>query len=404
MVPRCDPHRGHVCSCSSGRCLASSRIRGRRTRTGPNAQRDKMKRGAKSTRNSLGAHAQRALAQFRAPPRIARFTVSLFRSAVDMATDSFYGEKESVARALGGWGELAKPRGPNFPSGLRRPYESRRDIRTTTSKRRPTETPWKPRAKDRTNAAKNESRRKRSGVNGLVHHEIRGCIARGARSASVTRIRPLLSAKRDISAVAVAWSTGRAALEQAAMGNASAKTLPASVLDSSQRRPPCCSARRLLMCRPRPVPGRSRVRDVRKKGVKSRSVSSLGTPIPWSFTRDRLAIDDAQRNIDGRVVRAELERVVQEVAQDLRDAVGIAAHPHRFRRRECDTRNVVVLVLADRSSLPRRRGRTSRPRGGARPSRSVSRSAARSSTGSCASPDRVFGRATPAVRTGSLST
>jgi len=30
----------------------------------------------------------------------------------DMATDSFYGEKESVARALGGWGELAKPVGP----------------------------------------------------------------------------------------------------------------------------------------------------------------------------------------------------------------------------------------------------------------------------------------------------
>lgn len=52
--------------------------------------------------------------------------------------------------------------------------------------------------------------------------------------------------------------------DQQDRGSARTKALPVSVLASSHSRPPCCSATRRLMCSPKPVPGRCRVRDERK--------------------------------------------------------------------------------------------------------------------------------------------
>jgi hypothetical protein len=61
-----------------------------------------------------------------------------------------------------------------------------------------------------------------------------------------------------------------------------------------------------------------------------------------------LVRDGCERDIDGRTRPAVLARAVQKLAEDLGDAIGIAADPRRGRRREGNPWRVVIFEQADR--------------------------------------------------------
>src|SRR5437762_14389583 len=62
-----------------------------------------------------------------------------------------------------------------------------------------------------------------------------------------------------------------------------------------------------------------------------------------------LAVDDRRCDVDGRAGRTVLDGVVQQVVEDLGDAIGVAAHANRLPRTiEREARSVFVLVPAYR--------------------------------------------------------
>ena len=107
----------------------------------------------------------------------------------------------------------------------------------------------------------------------------------------------------------------------------------------SHRRPPWASTRRRQMNRPRPVPGirDSRTFQARWNGSVTSARSASGTPTPSSSTVTAshgpsvVALDD-----DRRAVRRVLERVADEVRQDLADARDVDVDRRQVGRRRPD--------------------------------------------------------------------
>ena len=115
--------------------------------------------------------------------------------------------------------------------------------------------------------------------------------------------------------------------EFASTGSVKVKVEPLPGSDSTQMRPPCSSTRLLDRASPRPVPsGRSPfVASACWNSSKMRSWSSAAIPGPVSGTAIlHLAVSLRGGDVDASPLRGELDRVTEQVEDDLADAALVA--------------------------------------------------------------------------------
>ena len=124
--------------------------------------------------------------------------------------------------------------------------------------------------------------------------------------------------------------------------------------------PPIRSTSFLQIASPRPVPPKRRVVDASAwmKLSKRRACCVASMPMPVSVTSKRTPIAVAMLRFladseDDLAGVGELDRVAEQVDEDLADAAWVAAHPHGHLRIDHDRKLEILLVRLGRDQLRR---------------------------------------------------